>query len=533
LTSKQEGAGEEQQFLLRPSTSEVKKSRNITVGIGSLSIQNLVTSALGFVFLAVLLRLLPNVDYGVYSALSVSVGIVAVVAPMGLQYAAAKFLADVGDKDELGSRARKIILLSILTTLVASVGFVLLARDLSLYFTKSTDWSGAFVIGGLWLFSSSLSSVIQGTIQGLKRYTSLAGMLLVARIVMVAFTVVGLELTHDIFVSFYAWIIYFGLLIFWSAKILRLDLSNGGLEPRVSENTLTYQDLLKYSLPLGIAGVFFVLTTNADLIIVGGDLTPTSLGVYNTVVTISNVLNFVLITPLVTALLPEASFRIRNPREISNGMRLAIRFVILSVLPASLLVAALSPQLLELFSGSARYQSGSEPLQIIAIFYVFFAIQYVIYSILQAKGSTFLVFVISAMSAVTIFGLSILLVPQFGLVGASVARSVSVIVGMIAAWYIARDFLRNLDGLRFYVKASISAAVPFAVLWGLTRFVSAKLWTIAPYTVIGSILFLVLLQGLHVLNDEDRAFISSALPSSLRGRILFLKYEENDQKIRN
>lgn len=447
---------------------------------------------------------------------------------MGLQYAAAKFLADIEDKEELRSRAKKIIVLSAITSVVASTAFFLLARYLSLYFTKSAAWSGAFEIGGLWLFTSSFSSVIQGTVQGLKKYTALAGMLFVARVAMVIFTIVGLEVTHNLFVSFYAWIIYFSILIVWSGRILAAGLwRDTEIVGRDSAESLTYQDLIKYLIPLGIAGIFFVLATNVDIVIVGGDLNPASLGVYNTAVTIANVLNFVLITPLVTALLPEASFRIKNPSEVSNGMRLAIRFVILSILPASFLVAALSPQLLELFSGSTRYQSGSEPLEIIAVFYVFFAIQYVIYSILQARGGTFLVFVISAITAVTILGLSVALVPQLGLIGASIARSVSVVVGMITAWYTARDFLRNLDSPGFYAKASVSAIAPFTLLWGLTTFVSDKLWTIVPYTVIGTVLFLTLLHMLGVLTKEDKDFISSALPSSIRDRVQLLRGEEN------
>lgn len=492
-------------------------SRHITRGIGSLTIQNLTTSALGFVFLAVLLRLIPNVDYGVYSAMAVSVGIGSVVAPMGLQYAAAKFLADAANTGELRSIAKKIIIVSLVTSMIAAFAFDIFASNLSLYFTKSPTWSGAFVIGALWLFTSSFSSVVQGTIQGLKKYTSLAGMLFVSRVVMVVLTIVGLELTHNLFISFYAWIIYFVMLIFWSFKILLINL------PRTStaetHQSLSYRGLLKYSLPLGIAGIFFVLTTEGDLVVVGGDMNPAALGVYNTAVTIANVLNFVLITPLVTALLPEASFRIRNHSEVSNGLRLAIRFVFLTVLPASLLVAAVSPQLLELFSGGARYKSGSEPLQIIAVFYLFFAIQYVIYSILQAKGNTLQVFVITAITAGTIVGSSALLVPQFGLVGASIARSISAIVGMFAACYMARDFLRNLSETVFYSKAIVSAAVPFALDWGLTTFVSARAWTIIPYTIIGGAVFLALLYFLRVLSKEDKEFLLGALPTAVRSKL--------------
>lgn len=500
----------------RATLYEEEGSRHITRGIGSLTIQNLATSALGFVFLAVLLRLLPNVDYGVYSALAVTVGIGSVIAPMGLQYAAAKFMADVSDSGELRSRAKKIILLSLVTSLASLAISVFFAPELSRYFTKSESWTGAFVVGGVWLFSSSFESVVQGTIQGLKQYTSLARMLFVSRFIMVALTIAGLELDHNLLISFYAWIIYFAILIVWSFLILLSKLPAGFSG---ASSSLSYRGLLRYAVPLGIAGIFFVLTTNADLIVVGGDLSPSELGVYNTVVTISNVLNFVLITPLVTTLLPEASFRIGNTSEVSNGIRLAIRFVFLSVLPASLLVAALSPQLLELFSGGTRYRSGAEPLEIIAVFYLFFAVQYVIYSILQAKGNTVQVFFISAVSALAIFGLSEILVPHFGLVGASVARSISAVVGMVIACFIAREFLGGLDEMKFYAKAILSAALPFAVIWLMTERVSSAGWTVVPYTLLGGAMFFGFLVGLRVLNHEDWDFLNCALPAFIRRKL--------------
>jgi O-antigen/teichoic acid export membrane protein len=516
LTLKEESLADDTSYA-------TEESRHITRGIGSLTIQNLATSALGFVFLAVLLRLLPNLDYGIYSAMAVSVGIAAVIAPMGLQYAAAKYLSDTDDRIELRSRANKILTLSFLTSATATAAFILLANSLSLFFTKSPAWTEAFDVGGLWLFSSSMGSVVQGTVQGLKKYTALAGMLFVARTVMVFFTIIALVISHNLLVTFYAWIIYFTILILWSIRVLFADL---GKAPRFenahSSQSLSYKDLLRYSVPLGIAGIFFVLTTEVDLVVVGGDLNPSALGIYNTAVTISNVLNFVLITPLVTALLPEASFREKNPSEISNGMRLAIRFVVLSVLPASFLVAAVSPQLLELFSGGALYQLGSEPLEIIAIFYVFFAVQYVVYSILQAKGRTIQVFAISGFTAASIFGLSLVLVPQFGLVGAAVARSMTAIVGMVVALYIGRSFLSNLDKWTFYVKALLAAAIPFSVDFTLTSFVSDKSWTIVPFTLIGAGIFLACLSLFKVLNDEDKTFFYGAMPSSIRKKLQFL-----------
>ncbi len=134
------------------------------------------------------------------------------------------------------------------------------------------------------------------------------------------------------------------------------------------------------------------------------------------------------------------------------------------------------------------------------MFYIFFGVQFVIYSILQAKGKTVQVFIISAITAAVIFGLSVALVPSLGLIGASIAISVSAIIGMAAAWHIARDYLKSLDRTGFYAKASLAALIPFVVILGLTTFWSHSVWTIIPYSIVGTLIFLACLYLLKVLN---------------------------------
>jgi O-antigen/teichoic acid export membrane protein len=58
---------------------------------------------------------------------------------------------------------------------------------------------------------------------------------------------------------------------------------------------------------LGIASVFVFISSYADVVIVGGYLGPISLAIYNAAVTVSLILSIVLITPLQTLILPEAS----------------------------------------------------------------------------------------------------------------------------------------------------------------------------------------------------------------------------------
>ena len=91
------------------------RTKNITIGIGSLTIQNIVTSGLSFVFLAVLIRLVPFVDYTGYSSILVSIGVGITISTFSLQYAAARYVALL-EKDEtrLWAAARAIIILSLI-----------------------------------------------------------------------------------------------------------------------------------------------------------------------------------------------------------------------------------------------------------------------------------------------------------------------------------------------------------------------------------------------------------------------------------
>jgi hypothetical protein len=70
-----------------------ERIRNVTRGISSLIVQNIINSLLGFVFLGALLRLLPAVDYGGYSGVQVSIGIATPIALLGLSYAAVRYVS--------------------------------------------------------------------------------------------------------------------------------------------------------------------------------------------------------------------------------------------------------------------------------------------------------------------------------------------------------------------------------------------------------------------------------------------------------
>jgi stage V sporulation protein B len=485
--------------------------------MGSLTVQNVATALLGFLFIAALLRLLPAVQYGVYSAVNVGVSIAAMFAVLGLNQTIARYLAFLGTQDEARSwaAARKILQLGLVFTFVATAFYSALAPYLSLYFTKSPSWTGVFLLAGVYLFLTSFCSICQGIIQGLRKYVLLAKMLLISRVVMVVLAIAALFVYPNVSVAIVAWIIYCSIIIAWVLKE-----SYRNLKGR-SGSDFSYTEILKYSYPLGIAGIISVIATTADLVVVGGYLGAIPLGVYSAAVTISTVLSAVLVGPLTTAFLPEISSA-ASQGNVSNGLRLALRFVALIVLPASLFVAAVASQLISLFSGKASYLAGTSSLELIAVFYIFLAMQMILIVLFQAIGKTSYAMIIGLATAASDVGVSLLLVPNLGLLGAASGKVSVAVVGAVVGIYLARKYLQNLDKKEFYLKCFVTAVIPFAVTLELSRYYSERTITLIPYALVFAGIFLACVKGFKLLSDEDRTFFSHILPKYLRQLVDYL-----------
>ena len=89
----------------------------------------------------------------------------------------------------------------------------------------------------------------------------------------------------------------------------------------------TFKQVLRYSIPLGIAGIVTVATGAADPVVVGGLLNVSQLGSYNLAISISGGLGVVLFSPLNNAFFPETSSSARDSKQLSVGLRLALRYL--------------------------------------------------------------------------------------------------------------------------------------------------------------------------------------------------------------
>lgn len=497
------------------------RTKHIVSGVRSLTIQNVVNSLLSTVFLALLLRLLSPTEYGIYSAVVLVTLIGSSIASFGLQIAATRFVALMSyDEGETRRVSRSILVLSLLFASVSTFAVVLLSPSLSMYFTRSTSSAWIFAASGAWLFTGSISGIFQGLVQGMKKYESLAKILVSAGSAMVCVTVLGLLVFNSVLVPIVAWVIYGSVICFWSLMITKHAVPTRLYS---ASDAHSFRQILKYSIPLGIAGIVTVATGAADPMVVGGVLSVTELGAYNAAIAISGGLGVVFFTPLNTAFFPETSSSPLDHRKLSTGLRLAFRYSILALIPVSFAMAALSTQMIDLFSGGgSSYLVANLSLQLMSVFFIFVAMQGIPTSLLLSTGKTTQVMSIGIATVILNVVLSELMVPNFGLLGATTSRVLVDIAGFLMAVYLTKSYFTNVIDLGFYAKVLAMSIVMFTVLAALSEFVSNSTITLIPYILIGSGVLLLCVKSLKILTEEDKHYLEHFVPGKFAGLIELL-----------
>ena len=497
--------------MVSSEPNQDNRTANIVRGIGYLSIQGVVSALLGFVLLAALLRFLAPIDYGAYSAAQVTVGLAAGVSNFGISSAAVKFLAPEAMKEGGAGwgAAKASLALTTVFSGVASLVLLAAAHNYSNYFHKRPSYARAFDLGALWLFATSMSALLMGVLQGMRRYKLLSEVVVGSRLAAVAVAAVALVLYQSLQAALLSWALFGALVSLAVVFVVRKPLTGAKAKPY-------YGAVWRYAAPLGVAGVVTAVAGNADIVVVGGYLNPGSLGIYNATVVISGVVSFLLVAPLTTALFAETSFSSGREDEVRQGTSVALRFATIAVLPTSLFAAAMAPQLIGLFSGGGTYNQGIPYLQVITLFYVFTAIQVIAFSILQGVGKTRQVLIVGALTAIGETALSASLVPGLGLAGAAYSRVAMFVAGCALSLYFIRGYLRKGVNYSFFARALVTSAAPALGVYALSELVSDRVITLVPYTLLGVAVFLGSARILRLFTPDDRTYLSHLLPARLQ-----------------
>jgi len=278
--------------------------------------------------------------------------------------------------------------------------------------------------------------------------------------------------------------------------------------PKNAETTVSmHWNMLMFSLPLTIVHGMNFLMGNVDTFLIGYYLTTSEIGIYNIAFQLRNLLNVIVIT--IGFLVPPVLAKLEtegHDEELCELYQFVTKWVIFITFPMFVSFLFLPELWLGGLFGN-KYLPGTESLFVLGAGVLFSAAVGVTGSSLVGLGRNRIVMYTTGASVAINVLFNILLIPQFGIVGAAAASTLSVIVlESLNVTVLYREF--GIFPVKF--REVLPVVLTGSLIAGILLFVSVPIPQEALYIAWG---FLHLGAVAMVFSHQDVELASELIPS--------------------
>ena len=477
----------------------------------------------GAAFYLYLARVLPPDELGAVVILQAITTVVAATLALGLGSGFQHFLSYYKGRRE--PERLRILLKGSLTAaaLLALVGFAItfaLSGSLAALLFRSPDYQPAIELVGLYAGLSTAMAVLQGTVLGLQRFALYAARSIVAYTTSYGAAIVFLHLWPGVRSIVAGWVLgaSVGCVLYVAAVVGERAPSDGTapLPPASAlPSTPLYRSVLLYSLPVLVSSVITSSATYIDRLVLAGISSLSSVGFYN------YALLFVMGSQVVTApfgtiLLPKLSEHLgRDDRPAIRAItRTSVTLVVLIYVPFALAIAALGPFLLGLLVGPS-FVRDSFPMAVLLLFTAASIPGGILGSLAAGIRRTPALMQAAALALAANAGLSVLLIPRIGILGAALGNS-AMYWGPLLVLFLA---LRG-TGLIEVDLASIARIWGAAIAMALVVALPLLLWgyrlpLVLGAAALGLAVLLVTLRLLRAIPSDATEYLLHVIPRRL------------------
>ncbi len=485
-------------------------------GTAYITVQNILTSAMGIVFYIVAARVLTPSDIGAIASLQFATAIYTTIALLSLQTAATKYISEeIGRrKPEVAAavalQTLKIVIVSSICILCLAFFFSPLLAD-TLLGTPSK--SLVFTIAFLSAFFGIVKQMYVSFIQGVQRLDLFAKIHILTVLVSSGLAVVAVVLGYGLTGVVMAWLISQIVGFLLSAFFYR------GCLPGAGVKGYPISRLFKFAMPLLLLGLVGLIANWSDRMIflaVTGSLSD--LGIYDLAVRGSMTLSIIPYAIGIAVLPAFSELYGRSGKEgMSKAVELSTRYLAYLIFPAAIGLAAISETSI-MFLFGPEYSRAGGPLAVLSIAYIMTAYNVVFITALQAIGETQVFIKIGFATMITQTSLVTILSPYIGMMGPTVARTMMQLVGVVYPFYeLGRRMNVEIDkgAAGKAILASLSMAFPISLLDGLLMNILVTPYRFLLDVLVGVILYCVLVVLLRLLEKKDLELIRQVAPEKL------------------
>jgi stage V sporulation protein B len=437
-----------------------------------------------------LARYLGPESYGIFGILMSLYLINSVFLNNGIPKAVSKIMAE--SRKKAFALFRVAIKLQFILSLFFAIGFILFAPLIALILKDNSLIHYIMFLGIMVIPISITSLYTEGYFNGLRMFKHQA-------LVQSTHSILRVILVFlFVFFGFKIWGALFGyfLSVTLSVVMCRLMVK----KKDIIKTKINSKPIIKFALPLTIASLAFTLMRNVNVLFIKSLLGENILvGLYTAAATLSSA-PYMIFTALPLALMPSISMSVAaksinlTRRYISESLR----YMLLFLLPITVIVAATSKELITLFY-SSTYASAAPVLSILIFSSIFLSLFATLVAVIVGSGKPKLYLIIILISIILLSILNIIAIPIFGIAGAAIALSLTSLLALSSlAVYIYLKY-KVLIKIKSFIRILIASIIIFIITYfwhysGILLLIS--------YAVL-MIIYFVMLFVMREINQED------------------------------
>ena len=478
-----------------------------------ITVQNVLTSAMGLIFYMVAARTLTTSDIGAIATLQFATATYTTIAILSLQTTATKYMSE-----EIGRGRPKVAAAIALQTIkmvaISSILILSFAHLLSPMLAGSllgdSSKSLIFVITFLSAFFGILKQMHVSFLQGVQRLNLFAKTHIVTVLVSSGLAVIAALLGYGLIGVVTAWLIGQITGFVLSALFYR------GCLPEPSSSGYPISRLFSFASPLLMLGLIGLVATWSDrLIFLAFTGSLSDLGIYDLAVRGSMTLSIIPYA-IGIATLPAFSelYGRTGNKGMSEAVKTSTRYLAYFIFPAALGLAAISETTITLLFGEEYLQAGV-PLTILSMAYIMTAYKVIFTTALQAIGETRVFIKIGLATMLTQTSLVTILSPFLGMLGPTIARATMHTVGLVYPLYELRrrmEFEIDTEAIMRALLASVLMAIPVSIVDGMSKPFLLTPYRYALDVLLGIALYSILAILLKLIEKKDIELLKQIAP---------------------
>ncbi|MDP3883010.1 MAG: flippase [Candidatus Staskawiczbacteria bacterium] len=419
---------------------------------------NALGTAQSLVFLPIITKILGVEDYGVWTQLKITLGLLVPFSFLGLNDAIVRFLPSAKSEAEAREGVYSSLFVISGVALIFALFLIIFSGPLSLFFRFDPIFVKLLsVIIIFEALSAALFNVIQARREIGKYFLFMISKIFGEAGLIIGAIMLGWGLYGAVFAFLFIRIIFFLILFVYVIRKISIKIPDFSM----------LKDYLRFGMPTLINNISYPVVTSADRYVIGFFLGIAFVGYYAPAYSLGMLLTFFLIPVnfMLLIVLPKL-FDEKNINEVKNYLSNSLKYYSLIMIPSVFGVSILSRQLLIILSTKEIADNAYFVVPFIAVSIFVFGITCFFSQILLLSKKTKLISVIWGVAALLNLILNIIFIPKFGIIAAAITTLMSYSCALILAWHFSLKELKiNIDWSFMSKITASSVLMSLLVAW--------------------------------------------------------------------